>query len=252
MYQASVGYRAAIGRGVLLEAGIYPSHIGFKSFLSKDNWNYTRAWQGEFSPYYQTGIKVSTVLSDRWSAQLHVVNGWQIVGETNDAKSIGTQVAYASDRVSVTFNTLAGPELPNDDDHWRTFGEVIAVFRATPALQVAAVFDAAFQSRPGQAPARWQAAVAAARFACSNRTALALQTEVFHDPDNGISGSPQTLTGATATLEHRPHPQLILKVEGRYDRSTRAVFSGRIPENDGTPEGRRRQALVVLGAVATF
>ena len=252
VYQASVGYRAAIGRGVLIEAGIYPSHIGFESFLSKDNWNYTRSWQAEFSPYYQTGLKLSTSLSDEWSVQLHVINGWQIVGETNDAKAVGTQVAYSSDRVSVSFNTFAGPELPGDDEHWRTFGDLIVVVHVTPSLDLAAVLDAGYQARPGQPPARWQAAAVAGRHAFSPRTAISLRTEVFHDPDNGISGSPQTLTGATATLEHRPHAQLILKLEGRYDRSTRAVFSGRTSAFDGTREGRKRQSLVVLGAVATF
>ena len=37
IYQASVSYTAPIGRGILFEAGIYPSHIGYESFFSKDN-----------------------------------------------------------------------------------------------------------------------------------------------------------------------------------------------------------------------
>ena len=68
IYQASVSYTAPIGRGILFEAGIYPSHIGFESFFSKDNWTYTRGWMGEFSPYYQAGVKASYAFDAHWSA----------------------------------------------------------------------------------------------------------------------------------------------------------------------------------------
>lgn len=68
LYQASVTYNAPIGRGLALEAGVYPSHIGFEGFFSKDNWNYTRSWLGELSPYYQTGVKATYAWNDRWSA----------------------------------------------------------------------------------------------------------------------------------------------------------------------------------------
>jgi len=56
LIQASVMYATHVG-GTDLRGGIYPSHIGFEGFLSKDNWNYTRSWMGEFSPYYQTGSR---------------------------------------------------------------------------------------------------------------------------------------------------------------------------------------------------
>ena len=51
----------------------------------------------------------------------------------------------------------------------------------------------------------------------------------------------------TLTFELRPHPQLILKLEGRYDRSTADAFGGR----DG-PLTKRDGFLFVLCAVATF
>ncbi len=46
IYQASVSYNLNVGRGVLFEAGIQPSHIGYEVFFSKDNPNYTRGWMG--------------------------------------------------------------------------------------------------------------------------------------------------------------------------------------------------------------
>lgn len=113
LYQASAAWR--MRNGLTIEAGLYPSHIGMEGFYSKDNWNYTRSWLAEFSPYYQAGIKASYAFNSHWSGQLHVLNGWQIARDNNNGKSVGTQLAYANGPLSVSLNTFAGPELAGDD-----------------------------------------------------------------------------------------------------------------------------------------
>src|SRR5262249_32050454 len=59
IYQASVSYQTKVGRGLLVQGGVFPCHVGFEGFFSKDNWNYTRSWLGEESPYYSAGIKIA-------------------------------------------------------------------------------------------------------------------------------------------------------------------------------------------------
>src|SRR5205085_8042269 len=137
LYQASVSYKAPVGRGLLLEPGVYPSHLGNEGLFSRDNWDYTRGWIGEFSAYYQTGIKASYVWNDQWSAQLHVVKGWQRMHDNNSAKSIGTQIAYSNARSGIVFNTFIGPELDNDNKHLRLFGDLVATFKASSKLALA-------------------------------------------------------------------------------------------------------------------
>ena len=56
----------------------------------------------------------------------------------------------------------------------------------------------------------------------------------------------------TVTLEHRPADALILRLEGRYDRSTAAVFSGDGFDVDDNILRERDQLLLVLGAVTSF
>ncbi len=247
VYQASVSWRLNVGRGLLLEAGIQPSHIGFESFYSKENWNYTRGWLGEFSPYYQTGIKAATSFDDRWSGQLWLLNGWQSVEDNNSGKSFGTQLSYAADALGLTLNTFFGPEIPNDSSHWRSFVDLVGTWRVSSTVSAAACIDLGRQTRPGQPPADWQGASLWARFATGRTTAIAARAELFHDPDKGISGFAQTLWGGTITLEYRPHPRLVLKLEARYDRSTAGAFSG--PD---VADPRRDETLLALGAVATF
>jgi hypothetical protein len=245
IYQASVNYEPGRPGGVQVEAGVFPCHVGFEGFFSKDNWNYTRSWLGEFSPYYSAGVKVGFPLGEHFRAQVHVLNGWQIIRDNNDAKTVGTQLLWSSDRFSAAFNTMYGAELPGDESSKRAFGDLWLSFKATPSLTVVASFDAGRQEFPEADTAKWWGAAAYARFAISDATAVALRAERFDDPDGGIAGSPQRLDEATLTLEHRPRPNLILKLEGRYDRAEDPVFR----DKNGLEDS---QFLLLLGAVAVF
>src|SRR5438132_8244005 len=192
VYQASVSYTAPIGSGLLFEAGIYPSHIGYESFFSKDNWNYTRGYMGEFSPYYQAGLKIAYAFDAHWSAQIHFLNGWQIIEDNNRAKAVGTQIAFAGDRLSVALNTFAGPELPGDDSHWRLFGDVTAQYKATAQLSLGATVDVGRQDR-AKGAAAWHGAGLFARLGLNQKAALALRAEYYDDADGFLSGTPQLL-----------------------------------------------------------
>jgi hypothetical protein len=250
VYQASVSYKAPVGRGLLLEAGIYPSHIGYESFFSKDNGNYTRSWMGDFSPYYQAGLKIAYPFDDHWSAQIHFLNGWQIIGDNNHAKAVGTQVAWTNDSVSLAFNTFAGPELPGDDSHWRLFGDLVAQWKASGWLALGASADVGRQDRPGGA-AVWDGAALYARFALHPKAALALRAEYYDDRDGFFSGTPQLLVEGTATLELRPADHLIFKLEARQDVSDARVFQGTL-DATGTATTSKAQTLVLASANASF
>lgn len=244
IYQASVSWTAPVGSGLLIEAGIYPSHIGYESFFSKDNWNYTRGWMGEYSPYYQAGVKLSYAFDSHWSAQLHLLNGWQLIADNNRAKAVGCQLAWTNDRVTVALNTFAGPELPGDDTHWRLFGDATAQWKVTSSLSLGATADLGRQDRP-QGAALWHGAGAYGRFAFSERVALALRAEYYDDRDGFMSGTAQLLADGTATLDLHPADHLIVKLEARYDHSDAAVFSKSSGKTDA-------QTLAIASAVATF
>jgi len=245
IYQASVAYEPGRPGGVRIEAGVFPCHVGFEGFFSKDNWNYTRSWLGEFSPYYSAGLKVGFPLGSHLRAEVHVLNGWQIIRDNNDAKTVGTQLLWSSDRISAALNTLYGAELPGDESSKRAFGDLWVSFKVTPKLTLAGSFDAGRQEFPQRATAKWWGAAAYARYALSDATAVALRAERFDDPDGGITGSRQRLSEGTLTLEHRLRRTLILKLEGRYDRADDPVFHRR----DGL---RRAQFLGIGSAVASF
>jgi hypothetical protein len=251
--QASAQWQTGLGRGLLVEAGIYPSHIGMEAFQSRDNWNYTRSWLGELSPYYQTGLKLAYPFSGHWSAQLHLLNGWQLIGDNNGGKSVGARIAYSADKLSVSLNGIVGPELANNDDDIRALVDVVATWKPTASVSLGISGDLAREDRPSGSDAGWQGVGLYARIAPpGSRTAVAVRGEYYDDEDGAISGTAQTLKELTLTLEHRPVPRLIVKLEGRYDRSSAYVFGTRETGEDGQPLRTRDQLLVVLGVVASF
>ena len=148
VYQATISYATGLGRGLLVEGGLYQGHVGFESPLPKDNWSYTQAWTGNLTPSYQTGIKLVYPFTDTVSGELHLVNGWQITGDNNDGKSFGTKLAWAPEWGSLTLNTWYGPELPSNDDDVRTLLDLVATVNATDRLQLAFEGILGEQERP--------------------------------------------------------------------------------------------------------
>src|SRR5439155_16858546 len=48
---ANVSYVARAGRGLTLQGGIFGSFIGYDSLYARDNFNYTRPWGVDITPY---------------------------------------------------------------------------------------------------------------------------------------------------------------------------------------------------------
>jgi len=129
--------------------------------------------------------------------------------------------------------------------------------KATSSLSLGASLDLAREERPVGDDARWWGTGLYARYAPpDSRTAFAVRGEYYDDEDGAISGIAQTLEEFTATLEHRPVSNLILKLEGRYDKSSTDVFAGEDTGLDGPDDGptfhRDSQFLLLLGVVASF
>ena len=252
--QASIQWQTKVGRGLLFEAGIYPSHIGMEALAPKDNWNYTRSWLGELSPYYQAGLKIAYPLSEHFSAQLHLLNGWQMVGDVNNGKSVGAQIAYSSGPFALSLNGIVGPELPDNDSDIRALMDVVTTYKVTPSLSLGLSADLAREGRTDGNPVGWGGIGLYARLAPPDaRSALAVRAEYYDDQDGAISGTPQTLKEVTLTLEHRPVAPLLLRIEGRYDLSNAPVFAGDRRSPDGTTlPTDKSQFLLLFGVVASF
>lgn len=109
LYNTYAGYK--ITEGVWIDAGIFGGHTGYESPLSIENEVYTRALATEYTPYYQAGVRLTAALSEKVTLTGVLLNGWQIIAETNDAKSYGFNINFAlNDQWEVNYGNLLGNE----------------------------------------------------------------------------------------------------------------------------------------------
>src|SRR5580765_1832745 len=91
---ANVSYLAPVGTGLTLQGGIFASFIGYDSLYAKDNFNYTRPWGADFTPYLMTGVNASYAVTDKATATAFVVNGYWHLADANDVPTSGAQISY--------------------------------------------------------------------------------------------------------------------------------------------------------------
>ena len=112
--EAYVGKK--MGTKTWIDAGIFLGNIGAESWISKDNWTYTRALNLDYVPYYSAGVRLEHHLNDDQSFQLQILNGWQIMSENNQGKALGGQYKHLiTKNIIFTYNNFLGDEkvVPN-------------------------------------------------------------------------------------------------------------------------------------------
>src|SRR4029077_9587469 len=85
----NVSYIAPVGKGLTIQGGIFSSLIGYDSLYAKDNFNYSRPWGADFTPYLMMGINASYPLTNKLNGTLFVVNGYWHLADANSVPSTG-------------------------------------------------------------------------------------------------------------------------------------------------------------------
>ena len=164
--EAYAGIR--IAKNTWLDGGIYFGHIGFESWISGNNWMYTRALVLDYVPYYSAGFRLSHDISDKLKVQFHLMNGWSIITDNNKNKSVGMQIYYKPvPHLSFTYNIFVGNEIATststitsgqvnvepkgNERQTRYYQNYITHYDVTSKFSVAASFDIGFQRNPTKA-----------------------------------------------------------------------------------------------------
>jgi len=221
----NVSYLAPVGKGLTVQGGIFSSLIGYDSLYARDNFNYTRPWGADFTPYLMLGVNASYPLNEKLTGTVFVVNGYWHLANANSVPSSGGQLAYkVSPHVTVKETVLFGPHQANTSlKFWRFLTDTI-VERKTDRVTFA--FEYTYSSESVDAPGRPRALMMAGqlpvRFALNKRWSASVRPEVFWDRDGRWTLARQTVKAVTTTLEYRiPYrwTNTILRLEHRYDDS---------------------------------
>lgn len=229
--EATVGARLA--PRLWVDGGIYFSYIGLESWISRDNPTYTRSLIADYSPYYLAGAKLSWQASRTVGLQLHLVNGWQNVRETNDDKAVGARLDWqASPSLLAGYDVFVGNEQPDSvASRTRVLNQGFVKWTPPGGWEVWLTLDVGVQSVPAGDAQTWYGGSLIARKWLSERIALSGRLERYSDPDQVIvvTGTPGgfVTNGASLGLDVKPVDRLLWRTELRGFRSTDALWPSR-------------------------
>jgi Putative beta-barrel porin-2, OmpL-like. bbp2 len=257
---ASAGWHFHAWHGINLEFGIFPSYVGMESYLPQENWNYTHPFLSDFTPYYFYGGRAQIYPSTKVKIEIWLVNGWQTFGQWHESRAGGYLAQWRpTDRLVLTNVVYAGREQPADSKALRLYTDNYAqlqYYRASEGVVTSSalglVADVGYERRGSGAPSG-----AMAGFSLTHRTelwrrvALTLRGDFYYDKTRAITtqlpvGNPYALPraddpfrggGLTATLDYRPSPWLVWRLEYAHREANVPFFSGRRGITGDGPRG---------------
>ena len=234
IYEAYAGFRPTAK--TWLDVGVFGSHIGLESAISKDNLTLTRSLMAENTPYFETGARLTYEASPKLTLTALVLNGWQNIRETNRGKAVGTQLQWKlTDKLLINSSTFFGNEQPQDSARrYRYFHDFYLTYAATDRLLLAVVFDIGKQRKAtANGSDTWHAGAAFARYKLSEQWAAAARAEYYY-ADHGViisaiapaATDPNFLVrGASLNLDYAPTAHVLARVEGRVLNSPQSRFT---------------------------
>jgi hypothetical protein len=238
--------------GLWVDGGIFFSHMGMESWISRDNPTYTRSLVAEYSPYYQSGVRAIWTASSRLTAQLDVVNGWQNISENNSGKGGGIRLDYTP----TTGATLSYYNFFSDEagNRLRTFNGIGGKYSAGSLLLLGEA-DVGTQSKSAadSGTATWWGFQATARVQVAPIVGISARVERYADADQvivvtgSVDGLPNpafSAPGASIGVDVSPQSRALWRTELRGFRNESAVFP------DGTEPVRRKQDVFIVSSLA--
>jgi hypothetical protein len=256
----NVSYLASVGKGLTIQAGYFNSLIGYDSLYAKNNFNYSRPWGADYTPYMMFGGNASYPFTKKLSGTFFVVNGYWHLANANAVPSSGGQLAYkVTQRWTLKQTVLFGPHQSKIPfEFWRFFSDSIAEWKRKQ-FTVAFEYQIATEkvAVPGKPRALWMAAQLPLHWALNDRWSLTVRPESAWDRDGRWTLFEQTIKAVTTTVEYRiPYRQMntILRLEHRWDdsRGPGGGFFGNGEMRPGVVGLTPTQHLLVFALIVTF
>lgn len=235
VYEANAGVKILKNKNLWVDAGIFPSHIGFESAHSPSCLTLTRSIMAENSPYYESGARITyTPDNKKWLLSAMALNGWQKIQRVpgNSLMSWGTQVSFTpTDRVSVNYSTFFGTDKPDSSRLWRLFHDVYGVLKLNDKLKLIIGFDIGQeQTTKGSSEYNtWYGTAGILQYAFSDGWATAIRGEYYDDEDGVIiaTGTPNGFrtSGFSLNIDRSFGEHFLWRTEWRIFNSMDRIFA---------------------------
>ncbi len=235
IFEANAGVKLAAKKNVWLDAGIFSSHIGFESAVSKDCYNLTRSILAENSPYFEAGVKIGyTSDNGKWFLSVLALNGWQRIKRVdgNSLMSFGTQIQYKpTPATTINYSTFIGTDTPDSTRLMRYFNNLYAIFNVAKNISIVTGFDMGMQQKEKKSNVLnyWYAPIVIIKYAINNKYAFAARGEYYADEkgviiNTGTANGFKTF-GYSLNADYAASANTLIRIEARTLSSKDAIFT---------------------------
>lgn len=240
VYEANAGLKISKKHNLWIDAGIFPSHLGFESAIGKDNWTLTRSLFADNSPYFETGAKISyTSESGKWFLSGLVLNGWQRIQRVdgNSTPAFGHQLIFKpNEKLTINSSSFIGNDKPDSIRQMRYFHNLYAVYQINKKLGITAGFDigAEQKSKGSEQYNIWYTPVLVAKYNVTDKLSFTARGEYYQD-EKGVIISTETENGFKTfgysfNADYQILDNLVWRTEIRNLNSKDVIFMNRTDE----------------------
>lgn len=235
IFEANAGVKLSKTENLWIDAGIFSSHIGFESAVSKDCWVLTRNISSENTPYYESGTKITYATQDgKLTATLLYLNGWQRITRQNgnDKPAGGVQLTWRpTSKITVNYSNYLGTEGADSVRVNRFYHNIYGIFQVTDKFGLTLGIDYGTQQKLKGSSDKNEiiSPVAIAQYKFVEKWAIAGRFEYYTDK-NGIfisTGTPNgfRIKGYSLNLDYSPIPNAVIRLEGKTYDSKDKIFT---------------------------
>lgn len=235
IYEANFGVLISNKRNIWIDAGIFPSHIGFETPIANDCWSATKCVVSENSPYYETGIRLSgNSINKKSSLAIYYLNGWQKVIKSDGISqpSFGLQYTYTpNNRFTFNYSNFIGSCQPDSMKSLRFYSDFYLKYAASKKWGIIVGFDFGNDKYELDKRGWWFAPVLMTKYELNHRNSFSLRTEYFYDQNQIIIKNPSnkevTLLGYSLDYDYKVSEKTLLRIEYKSYNSKNSLFKNR-------------------------
>lgn len=235
IYEANAGVKLCNNSNLWLDAGIFASHIGFESAVSKDCWALTRSILADNSPYYESGVKLTyTSNNGKWLFSGLLLNGWQHIQrpDGNNTPAFGTQITFTpNSNLTLNYSTFIGNDKPDTAKQFRYFHNVYGIVHFSDKFHVTAGFDFGMEQKSEGSSDfnNWYSPVIILKLIINDKWSVTGRGEYYADKNGviiatGTENGFQT-SGFSLNLDYKIRENAVWRLEGRMLNSKDKIFT---------------------------